>query len=236
MNTDTQNFNDEIELSELFKILKQNIKLIVIVSLIFTVGGFLFTKFFIKPQYQSQATLIVNNRRDENSNITTDEMNTARNLAGVYSIIIKSDSVLSQVIDNLNLDLEAEALSKKITVAAVDNTQVMRITVKDGNAQRAQEIASELVKVSPEFIVEMVEAGSVKVISDAKLNEHRVSPNLKMNVLVSFVLGMMLSVGYILVTHMLDRTFKSESDIQQILEIPVLGIIPNVDSVRDVKS
>lgn len=235
MNTDTQQFNDEIELSELFKILKQNIQMIIVVSLIFTVGGFLFTKLFIKPQYQSQATLIVNNRREEGSNITTDEMNTARNLAGVYSIIIKSDSVLGTVVDNLALDMETETLSKKISVAAVDNTQVMKVTVKDGSAKRAQDIASELVKVSPDFIVEMVEAGSVKVISDAKLNENKVSPNLKMNVLVSFVLGMMLSVGYVLVTHMLDRTFKSESDIEKILDVPVLGIIPNVDSVRSVK-
>ena len=98
------NFNDEIELSELFKILKQNILIILITSAVFMTAGFLFTFFLIKPQYQSQATLIVNNKREENTNITTDEMNTAKNLAGVYSIIIKSDSVMSGVINNLSLD------------------------------------------------------------------------------------------------------------------------------------
>ncbi len=229
------NFNDEIELSELFKILKQNILIILITSAVFMTAGFLFTFFLIKPQYQSQATLIVNNKREENTNITTDEMNTAKNLAGVYSIIIKSDSVMSGVVNNLSLDMTTEELSKKITVSAVDNTQVMRITTKDTSPERAQQITAEVVKIAPDFIVEMVEAGSVKIIADAKLDNNKVSPNLKMNVLVSLVLGMMLSIAYVLVKHMMDRSFKSESDVERILDLPVLGIIPNVDSVRGVK-
>lgn len=229
------NFNDEIELSELFKILKQNILIILITSAVFMTAGFLFTFFLIKPQYQSQATLIVNNKREENANITTDEMNTAKNLAGVYSIIIKSDSVMSGVINNLSLDMSTEELSKKITVAAVDNTQVMRITTKDTSPERAQKITAEVVKIAPDLIVEMVEAGSVKIIADAKLDNNKVSPNLKMNVLVSLILGMMLSIAYVLVKHMMDRSFKSESDVEKILDLPVLGIIPNVDSVRGVK-
>lgn len=235
MDNQAQQFDDEIELSELFNILKRNIKLISITALVFTVVGFLFTFFMIKPQYESQATVIVNNRRDENTSITNEELNSAQNLASVYSIIIKSDTVLDQVIDNLNLDATAKELSSKVTVSAVNNSQVMKISTKDFSPEEAYAITNEVVNIAPDIIIEMVEAGSVKVISNASLSENKVSPNLKMNVLISFVLGAMVSVGYVFVKHMLDNTFKSESDIEKILELPVLGIIPNVESARNVK-
>ena len=235
MDNQVQEFDNEIELSELFKILKQNVVLILVTSLIFMLVGFLFTYFMIKPQYQSEATVIVNNRKAEQANITNDELTTAQNLAGVYSIIIKSDTVLDQVIENLALETSTKQLSNKVTVSAVNNSQVMRITTKDYSPEEAFAITEEVVKVAPEIIIDMVEAGSVKVISNASLNEAKVSPNLKMNVLISFVLGAMVSIGYVFVKHMLDNTFKSESDIQQVLGLPVIGIIPNVNSARNVK-
>lgn len=233
MNNNThEQFDDEIELGELFRILKQNILLIAISAITFAIVGFLFTFLLVKPQYQSEATLIVNNRREENQSITSDEINTARNLADVYTLIIKSDSVMDQVASNLSLDMTSEELSKKVSVSSVNNSQVMKVSTKDTDADLAFKITSEVVNVAPEIIIDTVEAGSVKIISSAKLDDRKVSPNLKMNVLISFVLGAMVSVGYVFVKHMLDTTFKSESDIEKILEIPVLGIIPNVESVK----
>ena len=52
------------------------------------------------------------------------------------------------------------------------------------------------------------------------------------NVLVAGMLGFMLSLGIVFVRYLLDKTFKAPNEIERELNIPVLGVIPNYDSVR----
>ena len=83
----------EIDLRVVLDILRKNILAILIVSLIFAAGAFVYSSFFITKQYQASATLIVNNKAEGTTTYNTSEMNAAQGLADVYSIIIKSDTV-----------------------------------------------------------------------------------------------------------------------------------------------
>ena len=232
------NFNphieeEEISLSELFEIVKPNLVYIILFSIILGLGSFLVTKLASEPIYQSEATMLGNNRRDDASgNITSDEINSARNLASVYSIIIKSDAVMIPVLDSLNLDMLPSQLASKVSVSAVDNTQVMRVSVKDTEPELAQLINQEILNVAPDIIVDMVEAGSARIVSYPQIPVNPISPNLKMNVLVATMLGFMLSTGFVFVRHLMDKTFRTEKDIENQLGIPVIGVIPNVQSVK----
>lgn len=224
---------EEISLSELFEIVKPNLIYIILFSVILGLGSFLVTKLAIEPVYQSEATMIINNRRDDASNaITNDEINSARNLASVYSIIIKSDAVMIPVIDSLNVDILPSELANKVSVSSVDNTQVIRISVKDTNPELAQVINQEILNVAPDIIVDMVEAGSARIVSYPQVPLNPVSPNVMMNVLVASMLGMMLSTGFVFVRHMMDKTFRTAKDVENHLGIPVIGVIPNIQSVK----
>ena len=66
----------------------------------------------ITPQYESSALMIVNTRQDTTSTVTSDQINSATKLVSTYSIIIKSDTVLQQVIDDLGLSLSYSELKK----------------------------------------------------------------------------------------------------------------------------
>ena len=87
-----------------------------------------------------------------------------------YSIIVKSDTVLNQVIANLGLNMSYETLAGKVGVAAVDDTQVMEITVTDANPDGARQVCEQITQVAPDAILTAVEAGSVKVISAASVD------------------------------------------------------------------
>ena len=231
-NQNTQFDSEEIDLSEIFVIIKRNIIVILLAGLVLGVLAFSYTKLAVKKQYVSSGTLIVNNRKSESSSVTNDEITSAKNLASVYSIVIKSEPILNAVKTNLNLDMSTEALSRLITVSSVDATQVMKISVKTTDPQLSEKIANEVLNVSPEIILDTVEAGSVKLISPAKVNMNAVSPNVLQNTMIAVILGFMLSVGGILVVNLLDKTFKNEEDIEKYLGLPLLGVIPNVDSVK----
>lgn len=232
MNTNRYTSEEEISLSELFGIVKPYLIHIVLISVIFSLLSFIITKTLISPVYESSATVIVNNRKGEGQSITSDELNSARNLASVYGIVIKSNAVMEPVIEEMNTDISMDDLSKKVSVTSVDNTQVIKISVKDTDPELAREYTNEIIKVAPGIIVDMVEAGSAKVVSYPQIPNNPISPNTKMNVLVAGMLGFMLSIGFVFVRYLMDKTFRSPQMVEDYLEIPIIGVIPNIESVR----
>ncbi|NCC08000.1 MAG: capsular biosynthesis protein [Clostridia bacterium] len=223
-----QNY-ETIDLCELFFIIKNNIVAIIAVTVLFAVAGGMVTMFMITPMYEASATMIVNTRQDQTANVTNDQINSAKNLVDTYAIIIKSDTVLSSVISDLNLDMTYSQLSSSVTVSAVDSTQVMQVSVQNADPALAKSIVAEITAIAPEIILDKVEAGSVKVISEARAGDKPVSPSLTKNVAIAALLGLVLSVGFVLLREMLNNTFKSDEDIQKNLGIPVLGVIPRVE-------
>ena len=123
----------EIDLRVVLDILRKNIIPILIETLLFAAMAFVYSSIFITKQYQASATLIVNNKAEGTTTYNTSEMNAAQSLADVYSIIIKSDTVLQPVIDELNLNMSYEKLKNSITVSTVNSTQVItRVRIPAG--------------------------------------------------------------------------------------------------------
>lgn len=216
---------ETIDLLEVLNAVRQHLLAVILTTVILAAAGFGVSKFLITPQYEASALMIVNTRQDTTSNVTSDQINSATKLVSTYSII-KSDTVLQQVIDNLGLSLTYEKLAERVTVSAVDDTQVMKITVKSDNPEWARQVCEQITVVSPDVILESVEAGSVKVISSAAVNPTPVSPNVGRNTMLGGVLGLVISVGIILLTVLLDNKIHTEDDIAKYLDLAVVGVIP----------
>lgn len=222
---------DEISLSEIFEAVKPFILHILIITLVMGILGFGYTKLFVKPVYQSSATLIVNNRKDDSGAISNDEINSAKGLASVYSIIIKSDAVMQPVVNLIDQSMSANKLADKVSVSSVNGTQIIKVSVNDRDPMKAQRYVDEILKVAPGVIEEMVEAGSVKVVSQPTAPKSPISPNVKINTLMAAMLGFVLSLGAVLAVFFFDNTFRTPEEIEKYLDLPVIGVIPNVESV-----
>lgn len=112
---------ETIDLLEVLNAVRQHLLAVILTTVILAGVGFGVSKFLITPQYEASALMIVNTRQDTTSNVTSDQINSATKLVSTYSII-KSDTVLQQVIDNLGLSLTYEKLAERVTVSAVDDT------------------------------------------------------------------------------------------------------------------
>ena len=214
---------ETIDLLEVLNAVRQHLLAVILATVILAAAGFGVSKFLITPQYEASALMIVNTRQDITSNVTSDQINSATKLVSTYSIIIKSDTVLQQVIDNLGLSLTYQQLASRVTVSAVDDTQVMKVTVKSDNPEWARQVCEQITAISPDVILESVEAGSVKVISNAAINP---APNVGRNTMLGGVLGLVISVGIILLTVLLDNKIHTEDDIAKYLDLAVVGVIP----------
>lgn len=218
--------NEVIDLVEILYAIRQHLLEVVLATVVAAIIGFAASKFLMTPQYSSSAMMIVNTRQDVTSNVTSDQINSATKLVSTYSIIIKSDTVLQQVIDNLGLNLTYAQLNKRVTVAAVDDTQVMKITVQSDSPEWARQVCEQIITVAPDVIKEAVEAGSVKVISNASLATEPVSPNIKKNTMLAAAVGFVLVIGIIVLQVLLDNKINTEEDVTKYLDMTVLGVIP----------
>lgn len=151
--------NEVIDLVEILYAIRQHLLEVILATVVAAIIGFAASKFLMTPQYSSSAMMIVNTRQDVTSNVTSDQINSATKLVATYSIIIKSDTVLQQVIENLGLGITYSELNSRVSVQAVDDTQVMKITVNSTSPEWAQTVCDEILAVSPDIIKEAVEAG-----------------------------------------------------------------------------
>lgn len=222
---------ETIDLREIFLIIKKNLLLIVAVTILASVAGFLVSAFLLTPEYEASASLIVNSREDQSTQttITNDQLTSATKLVDTYSVILTSDTVLDKTIETLGLDLDYEELLEKVTVEAVNATQVMRISVRDADPVLAQNIVANIVEQAPEIIIQTVKAGSVEVISQAKAADEPVSPKKMANTAISGILGLVAALGVVFLRSVLNNRFMTDDDINKRLGLTVLGVIPQVD-------
>lgn len=220
---------DTIDLRQLFEIVRRNLLLIVAVTVLFAAGGYLGTTFLITPQYEASAMLIVNSREGQQlqGSVTNDSLNSAKQLVETYSVILKSDTVLDQTIEDLNLPLTYDQLAAKVSITAVNDTQVMKITVQDADVNLAKDIVSNIVEQAPDVIINTVKAGSVEVVSDASANPNPVSPSKSRNTALAGILGCVLVIGILFMKSLFNNRIMTESDISQKLALPILGVIPD---------
>lgn len=224
---------DEIYFSDLLQLVRRYLFIFVLSLVLFGLAGLLVTKTFITPKYESAVMMIVNTKQENTTTVTNDNITSAQNLVATYSIIVKSNTVLDQVIEKLGLDLEYRDLYDMVYVNAMDDTQIMRIAVRDTDPARAEKIVTQLAEIAPDIIVDAAEAGSCKVISKVATTEKPVYPSTKRNVAISMAIGFLLSVVFVAIRELTKEVnIVDDSDVQKYLGLPILGVIPEVDRTK----
>lgn len=221
---------EEINLEELLKFFISKIKFIALVTVIFLVLGFVYVNFILTPMYHSSTTLIlVGNSDNQNSITTQNDINLNKNLVSTYSEIVKSRTVLQQVIDKLKLDEDVTDLSKKITVSSVENTEIIKIQVSDKDNKVAKEIATTTADVFMKEVKNIYNLTNVSIIDKASLESVPYNINIVKQLLLAGLIGVVLSSGIVFLIFYFDTTIKSSKDIEEKLGLPVIGNITLID-------
>ena len=221
---------ETVDLREYFGIVKKRFWIVALITIIAVVVSGVISFFMLNPVYEAKSTLIVNaDKQAETQIVTGDQFNVTQKLAVTYGEIIKSRSVLDDVIKNLKLDDEYGDLVKNVTVSPVKDTQIISISVQDTNPQKARDIANEIPKVFEKEAKRITKANDVQVIDKATLPKNPIKPNKVMNVLIAFVLGTMIGLFVVFLIEYLDNKMKTPQDIEKHLGLSVIGVIPNED-------
>ncbi len=71
-------------------------------------------------------------------------------------------------------------------------------------------------------------SSNVIIVDRALVPDSAFRPSLKRNIALGLVLGLMLGIGAVLGVELLDRTLHTPDDVERVLGLPVLGVIPDV--------
>jgi len=218
---------ETISLQDLFKTVKKRIGLIALLTLLAVTIAGVVSFLVLTPMYETSTQILVNQEASEATQLTNQNIQTDLQLINTYSVIIKSPAILDEVSSQLNLDMTVEQLNEKITVATAENSQVVNITVQDEDPGQAVDIANTTAVVFEGEIQELMNVDNVSILSPAVLKENPspVAPNPVLNMAIAAVIGLMLGVGIAFLIEYLDTTIKDQQDIEDILGIPMLGII-----------
>lgn len=227
-----RNDSDEIEidLGNVVDAAKKYWVALVAATLVCALLGFLVSNFVLTKKYSASVEMIVNTTSDANL-VSTDQINSAKNLVSTYSVIITGSNVLTQVIRNLKLDLTYEDLSKCISVDAVTDTQVFNVTAVTDDLETSKAIIREIVKIAPKEIEKAVEAGSCKIVSDLDYLNEPVSPSVPKYTAVAAFAGFLLAMAYALFRVLSKQYITNEREAADELQLPVLGVIPLIEEI-----
>lgn len=223
---------EELDLKELFGIFWAKKVHIILLILIFIVTGFIYSYIFLVPEYQSITQILLAKSNATTQDGTTQGMTTSQvtlnqQLVSTYSELVKSESVLTQVKDNLKMDKSIEELRKNITVSTKDDTEIIQISVVDEDAEMAKNIANEVANVFIEQIAKGYYAmDNVYVVDEAKVEEEPYNINHLKDLAIFGAIGFVVACVYVLIANMLDTTVKSKEDIEKKLGLTVLTTIP----------
>ena len=235
------NTNDleQIDIKRLIEIVLDRIVSIAVITLIFGLVSFAISKYFLTPKYSSEITMIIDNRKNTTYIDNTAETKTlssditaAQQLVPTYIEMIKSYNVLQEVADSVERKTgetySVGALREMISAQSVANTEILKVIVKMPDAAMAREIAETISEIAPEKIQEFIERSDVKIIDHARISTQPVSPNIRNNTIIGVLIGLILSLSFILLKELFDVRVKSSDDLVTRFNIPVIGTIPEI--------
>ncbi|MFZ3132312.1 MAG: Wzz/FepE/Etk N-terminal domain-containing protein [Desulfosporosinus sp.] len=223
---------EEMELRQYWEVVRKRWVILVVLPLVAALTCGIISIFVIKPVYQASTTLIVGKKAAESGQaavqmLDNNVLQANLQLAKTYATIAQSRTVEQNVLNYLNLPMSIGGLDSLISINPVKTTEILEIQVTNTNPELAAAIANAMAQEFSKAVIEIKKVDSVSIVDTAVTPDRPVKPNKKLNVLIAFVVGLLAAVGLVFLLEYLDNTIKTSGDVEKILGIPVLGVIPN---------
>ena len=222
----------EIDFGRVFRAVMEKAWLVAIVSVLCTAIAFAMTFFFVTPQYQSSAMFYVNNNNlsmgSASLSISSGDLSTSRNLVDSYIVILNTRETLVDVIDYAGVSRSYGQVRGMLSASAVNATEIFRVTVTSEDPQEAERIANAIAYILPKRIDTIIDSTSAKVVDAAVLPTKPSSPSYTKNATMGFLFGLILTVAFVALREVFDKTIREEEDIVQICKHPILAAVPDM--------
>ena len=223
----------EIDVFHLLKILWKRKILIALVAIVAGTLAFAYSAFIVKPEFTSTTRIyVVNRNQGDKQGLTNQDLQAGSYLVKDYREIILSQDVLEKVTSDLKLDLSPKGLANKVKVTVPVDTRIVSISVNDRVPEEASRIANSLREVAAEKIISITRVSDVTTLEEARPAIAPSSPNIRRNTIIGLLGGTISMVIAVLIVELVDTRVKRPEDIEDVMQIALLGVVPNLDKLK----
>ncbi|HFI0346114.1 TPA: YveK family protein [Streptococcus suis] len=220
----------EIDVLFLLRTIWRKKILIVLTAFLGAMLAFAYSSFLVTPQYDSTTRIyVVSQNVEAGAGLTNQELQAGSYLVKDYKEIILSQDVLTKVQTELGL---TESIKEKIAVSIPVDTRIVSISVRDADPNEAARIANGLRVVAAQKIIEVTKVSDVTTLEEAVPAEEPSTPRTKRNIVLGLLAGGFLAVALVLVVEVLDDRVKRPQDIEEVLGMPLLGVVPDSKKLK----
>lgn len=217
---------EEIKIKDFLEYLKKYILIIVLSVAIVMIGVIIYDKNLKVPMYKTYTTIVLTQTNvNTDATITQNDITLNQKLVSTYSEIIKSNLVLEQVIEELGLDLSVKQLSKRVTVQAIQNTEILKISVEDKGAKRATEIANSIAEIFSLEVSKIYQINNISIIDVAKVPKDVSNNTLTRDVILSIFVVLLGATGIVFMIYYFDDSIKLSENLEEEIGMPIVAKI-----------
>lgn len=222
-----------MELKEYMHILRKRFWIIIAFVVVACIGAGVKNYFLTVPIYEANAKLIVNQAYNAQGIPSLDISSIQTNIKVInsYIEIIKSSAILDKVAATYpDLGMNGKELGQSLRVTTANESQVMSLTATGLSSEKAAKTVNAVAKVFKSQIPLIMKVDNVTILSEAKPADSSgpINVNPVMNILISFFVGLLLSIGFVFLLEYLDDTLKTEDELEKELGIPALAVISRI--------
>ncbi len=173
----------------------------------------------IENQLRDQVETIVSGKTESINPVYT----------GLYSRLVSYETDLNALRAKEDaLHKVAEDYQKEVNKLPQQELELARLERK---SRVNEEIYTLLLQKKSELRIQSAsEIGSLEVVDPPVVPDKPVKPRKQLNAILALISGMVCGLGLAFFTEYLDKTIKTEDEVKDLLELPVLGVIPKLGS------
>lgn len=219
-----QAFN--LELREIIKAIRSRYYIVLIIVVPALLWSIYYSKYNIKPYYHVETRLIVGNSIDSQGNsFNIADVDKYQKFISTYVAMLKTDLVIEKTTSKLKFKVSPELIKSNVTATSEADTQFMDIQLLWGNSKEAVDILNVLSETFIEEVKSIYPTCNLKIMDRVK-DPQIIMPSKNKYIILGPSVGLIISILVIFVLEFMDDTLKTEEDIKEHLDIPILGLIP----------
>lgn len=214
-------------LLELFQLLKNHLKLVIALPIIFALVTAVGSWIFLANTYTANVSMYVlanSSETQSNTSLSTD-LSASQMITNDVSELIQSERVLNQAANQLGMS-ESELKGYDIEVASSTTTRLITISVTGDTPNSAAAIANGIADTTNSVAQEIMNIEAVNVIDQAEVPTSPSGPPRTMYTAVAFLAGIFVAVAIVVLMDMINTRIRKPEEIEELLDIPVIGRIP----------
>lgn len=217
-------------LLELFRLLRKHLRIVILLPIACALIVGLYSVFFVRNTYTATASMYVlaQNESANTANLYSD-LNASQMLTNDVAKLLKSDRVVNQVGSEVGVN---QLRGYKISVTSETTSRVITLSVTGPDPQTAADIVNRMMADVSDIARSVMNVQSVNPIDQAYAPTNPSGPSRLLYVAVAFLAGLFAAVVIVVVADMLNTRIKGPDDLEELIDVPVIGRIPTIEGRR----